>query len=68
MCEDDKINASCDALRQKLEELNHNQYITVKDHLDKAIDNFVANARWRFVDPGGPRLPIVSEKEPLMYK
>ena len=68
MSEDEKINAACGALRQKLEELNHAQYETIQSHLDKAVDNFIANARWRFVDPGGPRVARVSDKEPLMYK
>ena len=68
MPEDNRITASCDALRQKLEEINHHQYAIIQGHLDNAVDNFIANARWRFVNHDGPRLKTVSEKDPLMYK
>ena len=66
--EDDRITASCNALRQKLEQINDQEYAVIQGHLDSAVDNFIANARWRFVNPGGPRIARVSEKDPLMYK
>lgn len=40
----------------------------VQDHLNTAVSNFVANAKYRFVDGHGPRIGKVSAKEPLMWK
>ena len=42
----------------------------VQSHLGSAIANFVANARWRFIDGNGPKIAKVDHKEeqPIMWK
>lgn len=64
---DARITNACNALRQRLYELNNATTNTVYGHINCAIENFLANGRWRFLDPNGPRIPAVSEKEPIMW-
>ena len=47
--------------------LNAEKERVLQDHLNCAVGNFIANARWRFVNPGGPRLGAVTPDEPLMH-
>ena len=61
--------ASCAALRRRLDEINARQLGEVNAHLEQALTNFVANARWRFVDAHGERVPeVVANDQPLMWK
>ncbi|CAL1548001.1 unnamed protein product [Lymnaea stagnalis] len=62
----DRINKCCEALTEELVALNGQKDRETQDHINCAIGNFIANARWRFVNPAGPRIPQVTESEPLM--
>ena len=64
----ERIQRCCEDFKEKLEELNKRKMAEVQDHLNTAISNFVANAKYRFVDGHGPRLGRVCAKEPLMWK
>ena len=56
-------------MRQRLEELNRVKYEEVQSHLAATVNNFIANARWRFVDPNGEKIPqVLVDDEPLMWK
>ncbi|XP_076462933.1 glycogen debranching enzyme-like [Babylonia areolata] len=54
-------------LRNQLQLLNCNKETEVWQDLCLAIDNFVSNGQYRFVDHHGPRLGHVSEDNPIMY-
>ena len=61
--------ASCAALKNRLNDINAQKRNEVNHHLAEALKNFVANARWRFVDPDGERVPVVVANDaPLMWK
>jgi len=64
---DERIITACNSLRQKLVELNRAAESAIAGHLECAVNNFTANGRWRFIDPHGPKIPKVSEKEPIMW-
>ena len=58
----------CKELRNKLQELASAKENMVIGHIGVAIENFIANARYRFVAEDGPKIGKVTEKEPLMHK
>ena len=61
--------ASCAALKNRLNDINAQKRNEVNHHLAEALKNFEANARWRFVDPHGERVPaVVANDAPLMWK
>ena len=66
--EDTRVEQACHALQQRLVQLNEQKASEVNSHLEAAINNLAANIRWRFIDGNGPRLPAVTEEEPIMYK
>ena len=68
--QDQRLDHSCGALRYHMEGLNEEVKAEVHSHLEAAVTNFLANARWRFVDPDGPRIPKVDHKkeQPIMFK
>ncbi len=68
MSESDRVNTCCHDLRCHLEALNAAKFGEVQSHLEAAVTNLMANARWRFIDGNGPRVDKVSAKEPIMYK
>ncbi|XP_059168911.1 glycogen debranching enzyme-like isoform X2 [Physella acuta] len=63
---EDRIRKCCEALMEELVRLNGNKERETQDHINCAIGNFIANARWRFVTEHGPRIAEVTEEEPLM--
>ncbi|KAK3767183.1 hypothetical protein RRG08_018054 [Elysia crispata] len=63
----DRINKCCEALLKEVAALNAVKERELQDHLNVAIGNFIANARWRFINPAGPRLGVVTPDEPLMH-
>ncbi|XP_035827253.1 glycogen debranching enzyme [Aplysia californica] len=63
----DRINKCCEALTAELVTLNAAKEHEIQGHIDAAISNFVANARWRFITPEGPKIPQVIPDEPLMF-
>jgi len=64
---DQKISNACNSVRQRLVELNDATVATINGHIECAVNNYLANGRWRFIDLNGPRVPAVSEKEPIMW-
>jgi len=49
-------------------QLNDATAEAIRGHLECAVNNFIANGRWRFIDDNGPRIERVKEKEPIMWK
>ena len=61
--------ASCAPLRKRLEDINRGQLAAVTSHVQAAVNNYIANAKWRFVDANGDRIAkVLVDKEPLMWK
>jgi glycogen debranching enzyme len=58
----------CDCLKSELTRLNQQKEAEIADHINKAVDNYVANAKYRFVDHHGPRIPAVTKDQPLMFE
>ena len=65
---EDRLNKCCEALKGHLERLNQLKDWELLDHIAKAIDNYVSNAKYRFVDGHGPRLGKVTKETPLMHE
>lgn len=63
-----RIKACCDCLRGDLEALNNTRLSALHDHLNAAVNNYMANIRWRFLDPNGPKVEQVTKRQPLMHK
>lgn len=53
-------------LRKKLQELNNVIINEVQNHLNAAIENTIAGIRYFRVQPDGPRLKEISERNPLV--
>ncbi|XP_075221320.1 glycogen debranching enzyme isoform X2 [Lycorma delicatula] len=64
--EDTRLRKCTEDFKQCLEQLNGEVYHQVQGHLVSAVDNCIAGIRYFRVQSDGPRIPIVSEKEPLM--
>ncbi|ELU10759.1 hypothetical protein CAPTEDRAFT_167427 [Capitella teleta] len=64
-----RLDNACNGLRPHLEALNHTLWCEVQDHLNAAVNNFIANGRYRFIDPDGPRIGNVNHEteDPIMY-
>ena len=65
---DEQIELAVDVLRRELERLNARADSVVSEHLLTAVANFVANARYRFVDANGLRLSAVTREQPIMNR
>lgn len=65
---DDRINNATTELRRILMKLNDEMAATINGHLDCAVNNYIANGRWRFVDQNGEKLPRVEPEQPIMWK
>ncbi|BFY99964.1 hypothetical protein BsWGS_03004 [Bradybaena similaris] len=63
----DRINKCCEVLTTDLMEWNAAKEKEIRDHVNCAIGNFIANVRWRFLNPDGPKIGKVTEDHPLMY-
>jgi hypothetical protein len=57
-----------DLFKEAVEKLNREKKEEVDAHIHAAVENVVANIRWRFLDPAGPKVPKVAPKEPIMWK
>ncbi|PVD23275.1 hypothetical protein C0Q70_16541, partial [Pomacea canaliculata] len=64
---EERIQKCCEAFMERLIQLNQEKVCEINDHIAAAVDNFLANARWRFVDPKGPLVGKVTKDEPLMH-
>ena len=65
---DDGMKNASNSLRQRLMQLNDATASAIRGHLECAVNNFIANGRWRFIDDNGPKIARVAEKEPIMWK
>lgn len=65
---EERIQKCCEAFMERLMQLNQEKVCEINDHIAAAVDNFLANARWRFVDPKGPLVGKVTKDEPLMHE
>ena len=68
MNRDDRMKNASNLLRQRLMQINQATASAIRGHIECAVNNFIANGRWRFVDDNGPKTPRVKEKEPIMWK
>ncbi|VDQ06420.1 unnamed protein product [Trichobilharzia regenti] len=59
-------NAAKD-LRSRLTYLNNDKINEIKHHLQVAVGNVLANARYRFYDPNGLKLTTVTPDTPIMW-
>ncbi|XP_074640295.1 glycogen debranching enzyme-like [Tubulanus polymorphus] len=66
--EEQRLDHCCKQLQTQLEILNHHCYEEIMEHLQKAVDNILANARYRFLDSHGLRLGTVTKKTPIMWQ
>lgn len=64
----ERITKCCDSLRARLNELNGAKERDIEEIIKVAVENFVANVRWRFLDPNGPQVGTVTGKKPLMHR
>ncbi|KAK4475741.1 hypothetical protein MN116_001003 [Schistosoma mekongi] len=62
-----EAEAAAEKLRMKLKFLNHDKINEIKHHLQAAVGNVLANARYRFYDPYGLRLSKVTLDTPIMW-
>ena len=63
----ERVEKCCEALTQHLIQLNQKKEAEVNDHINTAIENFIGNVHYRFVNPDGLRLGQVTKDEPLMH-
>ncbi|XP_063431014.1 glycogen debranching enzyme-like [Mytilus trossulus] len=63
----ERIDVCSKVLRHRLDELATEKENMVINHIGKALENFIANARYRYVTGDGPKLGKVTAKEPLMF-
>ena len=63
-----RITQCCNDLKRKLVELNSRRKAELEDHLGMAVTNYLANIQWRFLNPNGPKIEMVTKEEPLMHK
>ncbi|KAK3584948.1 hypothetical protein CHS0354_009632 [Potamilus streckersoni] len=64
---EERIRVCCEDLKRTLTELNEARIAEISGHIQVAVTNYVANAKWRFVNPDGEKLGTVTMKEPLMH-
>jgi glycogen debranching enzyme len=55
-------------LKGDLDAINKERLDALHDHLNTAVNNFMANIRWRFLNEDGPKIKQVTEREPLMHE
>lgn len=60
--------AAAARLKTKLHELNENKRREIEDHLRVAVENVLANARYRFYDGHGLKLGTVTKDTPIMWR
>lgn len=64
---EEKLDDYCHMLREKLQQMNDQVGRDTGHHIDAAINNFLANVRYRFLAGDGPRVHRVTTDEPLMH-
>ncbi|XP_078050064.1 glycogen debranching enzyme [Augochlora pura] len=64
--EETRLKRCAEDLRKKLQELNDVIINEVQNHLNAAIENTVAGIRYFRVQPDGPRLKEISERNPFV--
>ena len=61
-----RVERCCENLRHRLDELNAIKYDEMQSHMRQASANYIANARYRFLEGGGPRLGKVTRQNCMM--
>lgn len=64
--EETRLKRCAEDLRKKLQELNDVIVNEVQNHLNAAIENTIAGIRYFRVQPDGPMLKEISERNPLV--
>ncbi|GAB1601007.1 glycogen debranching enzyme-like isoform X1 [Argonauta hians] len=64
---DRRLEECCQSLRAKLEDMNRHKQSEIDHHINTAIDNYLANVRYRFLAADGPRIERVTPDNPLMH-
>lgn len=62
------INRAVESLRNKLKHLNDGAKHVTGCHVESAIDNVLAGARYERLQADGPRLSEVSDEHPLIHR
>uniref|UniRef100_A0A3Q3IKW1 Glycogen debranching enzyme n=1 Tax=Monopterus albus TaxID=43700 RepID=A0A3Q3IKW1_MONAL len=62
------IEECCDLLRQKLVEMNEEQYRIIQHHQEQAVNCVVGNVVYERLADHGPKLGPVTEKNPLVIR
>ncbi|XP_052826586.1 glycogen debranching enzyme isoform X2 [Octopus bimaculoides] len=64
---DKRLEECCQVLREKLNQKNKEKRSEITQHIDVAINNFLANVRYRFLAPDGPKIRRVTADDSLMH-
>ncbi|CAK9831681.1 Glycogen debranching enzyme [Anthophora retusa] len=64
--EETRLKRCAEDLRQKLQELNNVIINEIQNHLNAAVENTIAGIRYFRVQPDGPKLKEISERNPLV--
>lgn len=65
---EERIQQACKSLKAELERLNAVAKAAMMRHLSAVVRNFVANARYRFVDSNGLKLGKVTTEQKIMNR
>lgn len=66
--EEERIKICIDDFKRRLEELNNEKRHLIQLHLSSAVENVLSGVRYQRLDPNGPKLKLVSKKNPLVPK
>ncbi|XP_021957483.1 glycogen debranching enzyme isoform X2 [Folsomia candida] len=61
-------NGAIESFRHHLYRLNENMYNLVQSHLHAAVENVIAGVRYERLQHDGPKLPQVTDKDPLSHR
>lgn len=64
--EETRLKRCAEDLRQKLQELNDVIINEVQNHLNAAVENTISGIRYFRVQPDGPKIKEISERNPLV--
>lgn len=64
--EDTRLQRCAADLKNKLQELNDAVVNEIQNHLNAAVENSIAGIRYFRVQPDGPKIKEISERNPLV--
>lgn len=64
--EESRVKKCSEKFKEKIERLNSAVESRINAHLDAAVNNVVATARYFRVQTDGPKIPLVTLKEPIV--